>query len=76
MIDGRNVFDQPIIYSIKTYESIRKIATGQRDDYATGYLLDYPFFKENYKLVATDLIKQKHLMLIQKKYNKLILLEI
>ena len=29
--------------SIKTYETIRKTATFQEDDYTTGCLLDYPF---------------------------------
>ena len=46
MIDGKNVFDQPI-NDVKTYENIRKIATGQGNDYTTGCLLDYPYFKEN-----------------------------
>ena len=32
-IGGKNVFDQPIINDIKTYENSRKISTGQRDDY-------------------------------------------
>ena len=36
MIDGRNFFDQPINNDFKTYEKIRKIATGQGDDYTTG----------------------------------------
>ena len=40
MIDGKNVFDQPINSELKTYEDIRTIATGQRDDYTTGCLLD------------------------------------
>ena len=31
-IDGKNVFDQPINNNTKTYENIRKIATGQGDD--------------------------------------------
>ena len=43
---------------IKTYENIRKIATGKGDDYTTGCLLDYPYFKENYKMIAIDLIRQ------------------
>ena len=47
MIDGKNVFDQPITNDVKTYENIRKIATGQGDDYTTDCLLDYPYFKEN-----------------------------
>ena len=32
MIDGKNNFDQPITSDLKTYENIRKIATGQGDD--------------------------------------------
>ena len=58
MIDGRNFFDQPINSMNKTYENIRKIATGQGDDYTTGCLLDYSYFKENYKLIAIVLSKQ------------------
>ena len=41
MIDGENFFDQPIKNNKTTYENIRKIATGQGDDYTTGFLLDY-----------------------------------
>ena len=61
MIDGRNVFDQPINSMNKTYENIRKIATGKGDGYTTGCLLDYTYFKENYKLIAIDLSKQQAL---------------
>ena len=57
MIDDRNFFDQPINSMNKTYENIRRIATGQGDDYTTGCLLDYSYFKENYKLIAIDLSK-------------------
>ena len=42
MINGENVFDQPVNNNKVTYEDIRKIATGQGDDYTTGFLLDYP----------------------------------
>ena len=45
MIDGKNFFDQPINCDLKTYENIRKIPTGQGDDYSTGCLLDYFYFK-------------------------------
>ena len=62
MIDDRNFFDQPINSMNKTYENIRKIATGKGDDYATGYLLDYPYFKENYEMVAIDLSRQNELV--------------
>ena len=41
MIDGNNFFDQPAKNDKVTYESIRKVATGQGDDYATGCLLHY-----------------------------------
>ena len=40
-------FDQPINSMNKTYENVRKIATGKGDDYTTGCLLDYPYSKEN-----------------------------
>ena len=61
MIDGRNVFDQPINSMSKTYENIRRIVTGQGDGYKTGCLLDYSYFKKNYKLIAIDLSKQQAL---------------
>ena len=61
MIDGRNFFDQTINSMSKTYENIRKIAAGKGDDYATGCLLDYPYFKENYKMIAIDLSRQNEL---------------
>ena len=53
----KTFFDQPI-NDIKTHENIRKIATGQGDDYTAGCLLDYPYFKENYKMITIDLSKQ------------------
>ena len=45
----------------KTYENIRKIATGKGDYYTTGCLLDNPYFKENYKMTAIDLSRQNKL---------------
>ena len=61
MIDGRNFFDQPINSMNKTYKNITKIATGKGDDYTTGCLLDYPYLKENYKMIAIDLSRQNEL---------------
>ena len=61
MVDGRNFFDQPINTMNKTYKNIRKIATGKGDDYTTGCLLDYPYFKEDYKMIAIDLSRQNEL---------------
>ena len=59
MIDGKNFFDQPIKDNKVTYENIRKITTGQRDDYATSCLLDFIYFKKYYKMIAIDLSKQQ-----------------
>ena len=42
-----------------TYENIIKVDTGQGDDYTTGRLLDYPYFKDNYKMIAVDLSKHQ-----------------
>ena len=61
MIDGRNFYDQPINDLIKHYDEVRKVSTGQGDDYTTGCLLDYAYFKDNYRLIAVDLSKQKAL---------------
>ena len=61
MIDGKNFFDQPIKNDKITYENIRKIATGQGDDYTTGCLLDYIYFKNYYKMIVVDLSKQQSL---------------
>ena len=61
MSDGKNLFDQSINSELKAYENIRKVATGQGDDYTTGCLLDYSYFKENYEMIAIDLSKQQAL---------------
>ena len=44
MIDEKNFFDQPVKSDIRTYDNIRKIATGPENDYTTGCLLDYNYF--------------------------------
>ena len=61
MINGENLFDQPIKNDKVTYENVRKICTGSGDDYTTGSLLDYPYFKDSYKMIAVDLSKQQSL---------------
>ena len=61
MIDGKNFFDQPINSDLNTSENNRKIAAGQGDDYTTGCLLDYSYFKDHYKMIAIDLSKQQAL---------------
>ena len=57
IIDGRNFDDNPI----EKYRKLKKVMTGKGEDYTTGSLLDYDYFKKNYKLVAVDLSKQKEL---------------
>ena len=44
-----------------TYDNIRKIATGQGDEYISGCLLDYNYFENCYKMIAIDLSKQQAL---------------
>ena len=62
MINGENVFDQPIKNSKVTYKIIRKIDTGHGDDYTTGCLLDYPYINDTYKMIVIDLIKKTSIM--------------
>ena len=61
MIDGQNYFDQPVGNYLITYDNIRKIATGDGNDYTTGCLLGYNYFKKYYKMIATDVSKQQTL---------------
>ena len=60
-IDGKNFYDQPINDSIKQFDAIRKVSTGQADDYTTGWLLDFAYFEKKYRLISADLSKQKAL---------------
>ena len=61
LIDGRTSYDQPINDQIKKHNDIRKTETEEGDDYTTGCLLDYQYFKDHYQLIAVDLRKQKKL---------------
>ena len=70
-VDGRNVFDQPVNNMIKTNENIRKIATCAGDDYTAGLLLDYPYFKDSYKMIVIDLSKQQALDADPKKIQQI-----
>ena len=48
LIGGRNFYDQPINSQIRKHDELRKVALGKGDDYTTGCLLDYAYFKKNY----------------------------
>ena len=61
LIDGRNIYDQLISDEIRKYDEIRKLATVKGDDYTTGCLIDYQYFKNHCQFIAVDLSKQKEL---------------
>ena len=61
IIDGRNFYDNPTESHIEKYRELKKVIIGKGEDYTTGSLLNYNYFKEHYKLVAVDLSKQKEL---------------
>ena len=58
-IDRRNFYDEPINDLIKQDDEVRKISAGQDDDYTTGCLLGFAYFKNNCRLIAADLSQQK-----------------
>ena len=59
LIVGKRFFDLPVKNEEEIYEKI--IDTSNNNDYTTGNLLDFAYFKENYKLIAIDLSKQTKL---------------
>ena len=59
MIDGKNFFDVPISDSFRKYTNLRDVMIGSGDDYTVGSLLDFKYFRDNYKIIAVDLSKQK-----------------
>ena len=54
MINGKIFLNKPVKSDGRTYNNIRKFATGQGDDYTTGCLLDYNYFNKYYKMKAID----------------------
>ena len=65
--------DLPIKDDIKIYENIKKVATGQGNDYTTDFLIDYSYFKDYNRMAAIDLCKQQALDANRKQYNKVTL---
>ena len=57
IIDKLAFFDLPIKTEEEAYEKIIDIS--KNNEYATGNLLDYDYFKKYYKLIAIDLSKQQ-----------------
>ena len=57
----KNFFDKAVVSDMKRYKEIRKLTTGQGEDYTTVCLFDYDFIKNHYKLIAADSSIQKEL---------------
>ena len=56
LIDGKSFFDLPVKNGKEAYKKV--IEMSKNNDYTTGNLLDFAYFKEHYKLIAIDLSKQ------------------
>ena len=63
LIDGKSFFDLPVKNEEEAYEKM--IDMCNNNDYITGTLLDFVYFKENYRLIAIDLSKQTELKDLQ-----------
>ena len=61
VINGKNFYDQAIDSDIKRYEEIRKLTTGQGEDYTSRCLLDYDYIKNHYSVIAVDVSREKEL---------------
>ena len=69
-------FDQLLKNNLRTQRNMWKIVAGQADNYTTGCLLDFPYFKDHYKMIAIYLRKQKALYANPKAITQINLLEI
>ena len=76
MIDEKIFFDQPVKSDMRTYDNIQKIVIDKGDDYSTGCLLDYNYFNNYFKMIATNLSKRQPFDADPKAIQKIILLEI
>ena len=61
IINRKNFYDQRVDSDRKQYEEIRKLGTGQGEDYTTGCLLNYDYIKNHCRFIAVDLSRQKEL---------------
>ena len=59
LIDGKSLFDLPVKDEKEAYEKI--IEMSKNNDYTTGNLLDFAYFKNSCKLIAIDLSEQTKL---------------
>ena len=56
LIDGKSFFDLPVKNEEEAYEKLI-----DNNDYTTGNLLDFAYYKKHYELMAIDLNKQTKL---------------
>ena len=61
IINGKNFYDHTIDSDTKQYEEIRKLTTGQGEDYTNVCLSDYNYIRNHYRLIVIDLSKLKEL---------------
>ena len=59
LIDGKSSFDLPVRNEQEAYE--KNIEMSNNNGYTTGNLLDFAYYKQNYRLIAIDLSKQTKL---------------
>ena len=59
MVDGKKFYDQPINDKMEQYDEVRKVSTGKGHDYTTTCLLNYAYFKDNYRLIVVNLSNKK-----------------
>ena len=71
LINRKNFYDQPVDSDVKRYGEIRQLRTGQGEDYTTGFLLDYDYIKNHYRLIAVYLSRQKELDADRKAFQQI-----
>ena len=59
LVDGKKFYDQPINDKMEQYDEVRKVSTGKGHDYTTTCLLNYAYFKDNYRLIVVNLSNKK-----------------
>ena len=59
LIDGKSFFDLPVKNKEEACEKITEMS--RNNNYMAGNLMDFAYFRDNYRLIAIDLSKQKKL---------------
>ena len=58
-MDGKSFFDLPVKKKEEAYKKINDMS--KTNDYTTGNLLDFAYFKNSYRLIAIGLSNQTNL---------------